>query len=112
MDNCQPRIPRVPFLCGCCYNAPQYGGRGEDFEFYPNCPSTQHRQWEGELNIQHAPFESEVPAFATTCAAMESQGTSPGDIKSCVSEVLGEHTVLQKNEKVKQSKSLKKTKCV
>ena len=51
-DNYQPRIPRAPFLCGCCYSAPQYGGLGEDFE---SCLATctQYRQWARELNILH-----------------------------------------------------------
>ena len=49
LDNYQPKIQRAPFLCECCYNAPQYGGRGECFECYlATC--TQHRQWVRELN--------------------------------------------------------------
>ena len=32
VDNYQPRIPRAPFLCECCYNAPQYGEHGEHCE--------------------------------------------------------------------------------
>ena len=31
-DNYQPRIPRAPCLCECCYSDPQYGGHGEDLE--------------------------------------------------------------------------------
>ena len=50
LDNYQPRIPRASFLCEFCYSAPQYGGRGECFE-YCLATWTQCRQWVEELNI-------------------------------------------------------------
>ena len=49
VDNYQPRIPRAPFLCECCYNAPQYGEHGEHCECYV-ATFTQYRQWLRELN--------------------------------------------------------------
>ena len=48
VDNYQPRIPRAPFLCECCYNAPQYGEHGEHCECY-FAIFTQYRQWLREL---------------------------------------------------------------
>ena len=51
---------------------------------------TVNRQGSGTFST----VESEVPAFATICGAMDSKSTSPGHMKSCVREVLGKHTVL------------------
>ena len=45
----QPRIPRAPFLCGCCYSSLRYGGRDGDLQLY--CSRTQHLQWLEGLNI-------------------------------------------------------------
>ena len=47
--NFRSRIPRAPFLYGCYYSAPQYGGRDGDFYYRPS-PCRQLRQSAEEQN--------------------------------------------------------------
>ena len=53
--------------------------------------------WQGSCTF--CTVESEIPAFATICALVDSQGTSPVNMEGCVIEVFCEHTVLWKINK-------------
>ena len=51
--------------------------------------------------------ESEIPAFATTCAIADSKNASPVNMEGCARGVFEEHTVLwEKDDKNKQEKPL------
>ena len=53
-----------------------------------------HNTVNGKRSWTFSTVESEVPAFATTLAAMDSKSASPGNMEGCVREVLGEHAIL------------------
>ena len=82
LDNYRPRIPRATFLCGCCCSALQYGGRGKDLAL--------HDAVNGKRRSTFTTVGSEIPAFATTCAASYSKTTNPGNMDRCVRKVLSE----------------------
>ena len=51
--------------------------------------------------------ESEIPAFATTCAIADSKNASPVNMERCARDVFEEHTVLwEKDDKNKPEKRL------
>ena len=51
--------------------------------------------WQGSCTF--STVESEIPAFATSCALVDSQGSSPVNMEGCVRKVFGKHTVLCKS---------------
>ncbi len=48
--------------------------------------------WQGTWTF--CTIESEIPAFATSVTAIDSEITSPVNMEGCVREILEEHTVL------------------
>ena len=59
----------------------------------------------GQRSRTFSAIESEVPTFAAPIAAVNSQCTSPVNMKRSVREVFGENTVLQKKYKKIEKKS-------
>ena len=65
--NFRSRIPRAPFLYGCYYSAPQYGGRDGDF-YYRLSACRQLRQWAEEQNTQrHWKWSTNVCSSYCSC---------------------------------------------
>ena len=53
--------------------------------------------WQGSCTF--STVESKMPAFATRCSLVDSEGTSPVNMEGRIGEVFGENTVLCKNNK-------------
>ena len=79
-----PESDAHPSFFECCYNAPQYGERGE-------------WSWVLPCHMYTIPWmavESEIPSFARGCALIDSKGTGPGNTKSSVRKVFMKDAVL------------------
>ena len=57
--------------------------------------------WQGSCTF--STVESKIPAFATRCALVDSESTSPVNMEGRIGEVFGENTVLGKNRKEKNT---------
>ena len=63
--------------------------------------------WQGSCTF--STVESKIPAFATRCTPVDSEGTNPVDMEGRIGEVFGENTVLGKNKKEKNTSLIKKS---